>query len=175
MLIDVICRRGVCVCVSIHETAPRTPHGPDIQKDRAVQISCALKGKRSPGIPIDGLENCPFEVCRFLPAEVVGTPLGTTRSHCRDQTKQQNNDLLAHAKSDSAGSDKLRYASLLRNNCGTRSPQSIVIPLWDMLMGSPSLDASAETIWAVLSCGALLASSIICTLRHWSRLLPLLR
>jgi hypothetical protein len=48
-----------------------------------------------------------------------------------------------------------------------------LILLWDMR--SPRLDGSDETIWAALSCGALLASSIICTLRQWSRLLPLLR
>ena len=69
----------------------------------------------------------------------------------------------------------ISYAAppFLETTVGLAARQSIAILLWDMR--SPRLDGSDETIWAALSCGALPASSIICTLRQWSRLLPLLR
>ena len=105
MLINVICRRGVCVCVPVHETAPRTPHGPDIQKNRTIQISCALKGSVPQGYQSTGWKIARLRYADSCPLRWLGLPWRTTRSHYRDQTKQQNDDLLAHAKSDSVGSE----------------------------------------------------------------------
>jgi hypothetical protein len=97
MLIDVIGRRQVCVGIAIHQATPRTPHGTDIQQNRAIQFAGTPEGLWTPRIPINGLGNCLFQVRRRLPAEVIEVSLRRTGSDYARQAQHQQKDIPAHA------------------------------------------------------------------------------
>src|SRR5258707_8577488 len=62
-----------------------------------MQFPGTREGLWTPRVPINGLGNCPFQVRRRLPAEVIEVSLRWTGSDYARQAKHQQKDIPAHA------------------------------------------------------------------------------